>query len=90
MPKIIDGSAMIQRVRELYEKGKVDLPYYNIVKEAVQMEPALKAQEPVEPKKLMAKDKNGYRWRFYCGKCGGEIDRLDKCCRHCGSVVKWE
>lgn len=46
-------------------------------------------QEPVEPKKLMAKVKNGYRWRFYCGKCGDEIDRLDKYCRHCGRTVKW-
>lgn len=51
---------------------------------------ALKAQEPVEPKKLMEKSKNGYRWRFYCGKCGDEIDRLDKYCRHCGRPVKWE
>lgn len=49
----------------------------------------LKAQEPVEPKKLMEKSKNGYRWRFYCGKCGDEIDRLDKYCRHCGRAVKW-
>lgn len=49
----------------------------------------LKAQEPVKPKKLMAKVKNGYRWRFYCGKCGDEIDRLDKYCRHCGRTVKW-
>jgi hypothetical protein len=50
----------------------------------------LKAQEPVEPKKLMEKNKNGYRWRFYCGKCGDEIDRLDKYCRHCGRPVKWD
>ena len=49
----------------------------------------LKAHEPVEPKKLMEKSKNGYRWRFYCGKCGDEIDRLDKYCRHCGRAVKW-
>lgn len=49
----------------------------------------LKAREPVEPKKLMSKIKNGYKWRFYCGKCGDEIDRLDKYCRHCGREVKF-
>ena len=52
--KIIDGTAMIQRVKELYESGKVDLPYYNIVKEAVQMEPALQTNKegiPLEKKR---------------------------------------
>lgn len=39
--KIIDGHAMIKRVEELYHKGAVDLPYLLIVREAVQMEPAI-------------------------------------------------
>lgn len=43
MSKIINGTAMIQRVKGLYESGKVDLSYYLIVKEAVQMEPAYDA-----------------------------------------------
>lgn len=43
--KIIDGHAMIKRVEELYRKGAVDLSYFNIVREAVQMEPALHLDE---------------------------------------------
>ena len=39
--KLIDGDALIERVHELYAKGAVDLSYYNIVKEAVQMQPKL-------------------------------------------------
>lgn len=38
MSKLIDAQAMLERVRKLYERGMVDLSYYNIVKEAVQME----------------------------------------------------
>lgn len=41
--KLIDGHAMIQRVEALHKRGTVDLPYYNIVKEAVQMEPSVDA-----------------------------------------------
>lgn len=41
--KQIDGHAMIARIKQLYEAGKVDFPYYNIVKEAVQMEPTIDA-----------------------------------------------
>ena len=43
--KIIDGHAMIKRVEELYRKGAVDLSYFIIVREAVQMEPALHLDE---------------------------------------------
>jgi hypothetical protein len=78
-------------------RDHTDCPYYPagytgctcklLMRDALAM---LKAQEPVEPKKLMEKNKNGYRWRFYCGKCGDEIDRLDKYCRHCGRPVKWD
>jgi hypothetical protein len=39
--KLIDGHAMIKRVEELYRKGAVDISYFNIVREAVQMEPAI-------------------------------------------------
>ena len=39
--KPIDGHAMIARVEALYRRGAVDMSYYNIVKEAVQMEPTL-------------------------------------------------
>ena len=39
--KIIDGHAMIARVEALYNKGAVDLSYVLIIREAVQMEPAL-------------------------------------------------
>lgn len=45
--KLIDGHAMIRRVEALYKRGAVDLSYYNIVKEAVQMETAVDAI-PVE------------------------------------------
>ena len=41
--KQIDGHAMIARVKQLYDTGKVDLPYFNIVKESVQMEPPIEA-----------------------------------------------
>lgn len=41
--KLIDGHAMIQRVEALHKRGTVDLSYYNIVKEAVQMEPSVDA-----------------------------------------------
>lgn len=37
--KRIDGHAMIERVEELYREGKVDMNYFHIVREAVQMEP---------------------------------------------------
>lgn len=50
----------------------------------------LKTQEPVEPKKLLARSALGYKWRFYCGECGSEIDRIDEYCRHCGHEVKWD
>lgn len=50
----------------------------------------MKAQEQLEPRKIMAKGKIGYKWRFYCSRCGNEIDRLDKFCKHCGQAVKWE
>ena len=39
--KLIDGHAMLLRVKALQRKGAVDLSYYNIVKESVQMEPAV-------------------------------------------------
>lgn len=39
--KPIDGHAMIKRIEELYRKGAVDLSYFDIVREAVQMEPAI-------------------------------------------------
>lgn len=41
--KQIDGNAMIRRVEALYKRDAVDLSYYNIVKEAVQMETAVDA-----------------------------------------------
>lgn len=47
MSKLIDAHAMLRRVIALYEKGAVDLSYYNIVKEAVQMEPAVEAEPRV-------------------------------------------
>lgn len=71
---------------EAFNECKVTLGY-GVVEDILAL---LKAQEAVESKKLMAKSKNGYKWRFYCGKCGDEIDRLDKYCRHCGRAVKWE
>ena len=43
--KIIDGHSMIARVEALYERGAVDLSYLLIVREAVQMEPALETSD---------------------------------------------
>jgi hypothetical protein len=98
MSKIIDGSAMIQRVRELYEKGKVDLSYYNIVKEAVQMEPSVKTHTPIEPMFTPEIEPDMSHWD--CGACGAFIwgnaypgaskDSRPKYCSYCGQAVKWE
>lgn len=43
--KIIDGHAMIARVEALYKKGAVDLAYFLIVREAVQMEPEIRPEK---------------------------------------------
>lgn len=48
--KQIDGHAMIQRVEALLKAGRVDLNYYNIVREAVQMEPEVDAAPVVRCK----------------------------------------
>lgn len=51
--KPIDGHAMIKRVEELYRKGAVDLSYFNIVREAVQMEPTLHIEGVAEKEVMM-------------------------------------
>ena len=41
--KLIDGHAMIERINELMKRRVVNLTYYDIVKEAVQMQPTIDA-----------------------------------------------
>lgn len=45
--KLIDGHAMLERLKQLYFAGKIDIGYYNAVKEAVQMQGAAKTCELV-------------------------------------------
>ena len=45
--KIIDGNAMLERLKQLYFDKKIDLGYYNAVKEAVQMQDEAKTCELV-------------------------------------------
>lgn len=44
--KPIDGDAMVARVEALWKNGAVDMNYFHIVREAVQMEPEI----DVEPR----------------------------------------
>ena len=45
--KLIDGHAMLKRLKQLYFDKKIDLGYYNAVKEAVQMQDVAKTCELV-------------------------------------------
>lgn len=64
--KLIDGHAMIQRVEALHKRGAVDLSYFNIVKEAVQMEPAVDAAPVVRSR---WKQTDAYPHWLYCLNC---------------------
>lgn len=71
--KLIDGHAMIQRVEALHKRGTVDLSYYNIVKEAVQMEPAVDAVPVAHGRwECLATEHNAYWWMVdaNCSCCG--------------------
>ena len=57
----------------------------------------LKAQEPVEPKIIETDLSRSYHNdiynNFYCGKCGGflnKVSRKDLFCSQCGQAVKWD
>lgn len=46
----------------------------------------LKAQEPVEPKKVGPLG----CWQWHCGVCGMAVEESDNYCHECGRAVKWE
>lgn len=89
--KIIDGHAMIERVEALQRKGAVDLSYFHIVREAVQMQPAVDAAPVVhgrwkvilnpfwdaECRECGYTKRNGWEWR-YCPNCGAKMDKNGK------------
>lgn len=92
MAKLIDGSAMLNRVKTLYDDGHVDLSYYNIVKEAIQMETPIDAV-PVRMGvwKYYTNDENKARWK--CSGCGKVCRRnpADKLyCSTCGARMRKE
>ena len=84
--KLIDGHAMIQRVEALHKRGTVDLSYYNIVKEAVQMEPSVDAAPVMHGKwnyiemyegHAMGECSNCLKFRIvdnFCPNCGARMD----------------
>lgn len=88
MPKIISGDAMIARVKKLYEEGKVDLSYFNIVREAVQMEPAIEAEPVVHARWIY-----GHGTSAKCSNChrtyydAYDLDNSDRRCRGCGAIM---
>ena len=88
--KQIDGHAMIQRVEGLYKMGAVDLSYYNIVKEAVQMEPAVDAEPVVHGRWVISP---GCLWPIGdCSVCGEQHIGTNsaKYCPNCGAKMDLE
>lgn len=80
MGDLISRSALIRRVGELHEQGRVDLSYYNIVKEAAQMEPDADAEARLMTLKEVLNE-NECWFEAKNGLCGyGEamlIDEMD-------------
>lgn len=99
--KLIDGHAMIQRVEALHKRGAVDLSYFNIVKEAVQMEPAVDAALVVHARWIEYPLCLGYVGAYsedhiVCSNCktvwsiiNNETERFEHC-PHCGARMDGE
>lgn len=99
--KLIDGHAMIQRVKGLYKMGAVDLSYYNIVKEAVQMETAVDAVPVVHARwvKMTGMMPPEYHGHYECSMCQWHMKGLRNSwtreeelnyCPHCGAKMQNE
>lgn len=82
--KIIDGHALIARVEELYKRGSVDLSYFNIVREAVQMQPEVDAVPVVHGRWISIPDKPEWDQRM-CSVCGDYFCCQNNYCPNCGA-----